>query len=265
MSMSIQAKLETNLKTLFLSSMSSNYLDQARESIDAKHSYEEYLYNLTEKEVLQRFNKRIEHILQQAKFPKKKTLTDFDFNSSDFNRLVAIELSKGQFLNEYINIIFFGSPGTGKTHLALAIGRELCLKGIKVIFFTGCSLVQELVKAKNNLTLTNYFKKLTAYDLVIIDELGYIPFKREEADLLFQFISDRYEKKSILITTNLSFSEWDKVFQDPMVTTATVDRLIHFSKVFHFKKEISYRVEQAKKNLPQNKKETKKPIANVTN
>jgi len=158
-------------------------------------------------------------------------------------------LAQGNFLANHTNLILFGSSGSGKTHLALALGRELCLKGKKVIFFTGCSLVQELVKAKNSLTLTNYFKKMGAYDLVIIDELGYIPFERIEADLLFQFISDRYEKKSILITTNLAFSEWDKVFKDELVAAATIDRLIHYSVILEFRKEISYRAEQAKKKL----------------
>ena len=131
----------------------------------------------------------------------------------------------------------------------MAIGRELCLKGIKVLFHTGCSLVQELVKAKNNLTLTNYFKKLMAYDLVIVDELGYIPFEKTEGDLLFQFISDRYERKSLLITTNLAFSEWENVFKNKMIATAAIDRIVHHSQIFKFEKEKSFRAEEAKKKL----------------
>ena len=141
------------------------------------------------------------------------------------------------------------TPGSGKTHLAIAIGRELCLKGYKILFSTGCELTQNLVKAKNNLTLTNFFKKMTFYDLVIIDELGYIPFEKTESDLLFQFISDRYEKKSILITTNLAFSEWDTLFQDKMIATAAIDRLVHHSQIFNFERDESHRTETAKKRL----------------
>lgn len=247
--MNHQANLECNLKSLRLPTVLKNYGPEATDAMEANSSYEQYLYALTSKEVEQRFNNRVRYLLKGAKFPKTKTLDEYDFSKSDLSKQAVLELCQGHFLSDHTNLILFGTPGSGKTHLALAIGRELCLKGKKIIFHTGCSLVQELVKAKNNLTLTNFFKKLAAYDLVIIDELGYIPFERSEADLLFQFISDRYEKKSILITTNLAFSEWDKVFKDPMVASATIDRLIHYSKVFQFKKEVSYRTEQAKKNL----------------
>ena len=109
------------------------------------------------------------------------------------------------------------------------------------------------MKAKNNITLVNYFKRMMGYDLIILDELGYIPFERGEAELLFQFISDRYEKKPLLITTNLTFSEWDKVFKDPIITSAAIDRLIHYSQVFEFVKDVSYRTEVAKNRL-KNKK-----------
>ena len=131
----------------------------------------------------------------------------------------------------------------------MAIGRELCLNGFKVVFFTGCELVQNLLKAKNELTLSNYFKKLSSYDLVIIDEMGYIPFEKSEGNLLFQFISDRYERKSLMITTNLSFSERDVIFNDKMVATAAIDRLVHYSHIYKFDdlETDSYRTEEAKK------------------
>ena len=167
----------------------------------------------------------------------------------EISRESIIQLAHGNFLSDANNVIFFGTPGSGKTHLASGIGRELCLKAFKVLFYTGCSLIQDLVKAKNNLTLTNFFKRLMAYDLVIIDELGYIPFERAEGDLLFQFISDRYERKSILITTNLAFSEWDILFKNKMVATAAIDRLVHHSQIFKFEKENSYRAEEARKRL----------------
>ena len=199
--MNHQANLECNLKELRLPVVLKNYVSEASMALEEKLSYEQYLYSLTKKEVEQRYNNRVKYLLTGARFPKIKTLDEFDFTTSDISKEAAIELSYGHFLNNHENLIFFGSPGAGKTHLALAIGRELCLKDKKIFFYTGCTLVQELVKAKNNLTLTNFFQKMSRYDLVIIDELGYIPFEKCEADLLFQFISDRYEKKSILLTT----------------------------------------------------------------
>jgi DNA replication protein DnaC len=247
--MSLQAALECNLKSLKMITMLKNYSVEATRSLEDNCSYEQYLYNLTGQEVSERHDKRVKNLIKSANFPTIKTLDSFDFKQIHLSKESFLEIAQGNFLANYTNVIMFGQSGSGKTHLALAIGRELCIKGKKVIFYTGCSIVQELVKAKNNLALTNYFKRLNAYDLVIIDELGYIPFEKQEADLLFQFISDRYEKKSLMITTNLAFSEWIKVFKDELVTAATIDRLIHYSVVFEFRKETSYRADQAKKKL----------------
>lgn len=251
METTLRATLECNLKELKLTRMLETYGEAAKIALEEKYSYEHYLHYLSGKEIEFKFNSRVRALIQAAKFPKVKTLDTYDFSLVNIPKENIIELCHGHFLSDHTNIIFFGSSGTGKTHLALSMGRELCLRGKKVIFYTGCALVQDLVRAKNNLTLTNYFKKLMAYDLVIIDELGYIPFGRAEADLLFQFISDRYEKKSLLITTNLAFSEWEKVFQDPMVTNAAIDRLIHYSKVFQFNssKDESFRAKEAKRKL----------------
>lgn len=256
--MNHQATLECNLKSLRLPSILKNYAPEATCALEAKLTYEQYLCSLTTMEVEQRFNNRVRYLLNAARFPKLKTLDQFDFTKGGMSKEAALELCSGNFLKEHVNLIFFGTPGSGKTHLALAIGRELCLKGKKVLFQTGCSLAQDLAKAKNALALTNYFKRSSKFDLVIIDELGYIPFERQEADLLFQFISDRYEKSSLLITTNLAFSEWDKVFMDKMVASATIDRLIHYSKIFQFKNEVSYRTEQAKKSLASSQELSKK-------
>lgn len=255
MESTLRATLECNLKELRLSRILETYSEAAKLALEERYSYEHYLHYLSGKEVEYKFNNRVRALIQAAKFPKVKTLDSYDFGQVNIPKENIIEMSHGNFLSDHTNIIFFGSSGAGKTHLALAIGRELCIRGKKVKFYTGCELVQELVKAKNNLTLTNYFKKLLAYDLIIIDELGYIPFGKNEAELLFQFISDRYEKKSLLITTNLAFSEWEKVFIDPMVTVAAIDRLIHYSKVFQFKtgKDESFRAQEAKRKLKKEK------------
>ena len=253
MEANLKARLDTSLKNLRLPTILSEYSELAMMALEGKYSYEQYLLSLSRREVEQRFNNRVRYLLKGAKFPKIKTIDEYDFSKAEISEEAISQLCHGNFLGDYNNVIFFGTPGSGKTHLAMGIGRELCLKGYKVLFHTGCSLIQELVKAKNNLTLTNLFQKLMAFDLIIIDELGYIPFEKTEGDLLFQFISDRYERKSILITTNLAFSEWDTLFKDKMVATAAIDRLVHYSQIFKFEKDQSYRAEAAKKRLKKQK------------
>jgi len=244
---SLKASLDSSLKALRLPGILNYYAECAHIALEDKCSYEQYLQMLAKREMEQRFSNRVKYLLKKANFPSNKTLADYDFTQLDIKKETIIQVCHGHFLHDHHNLIFFGTPGSGKTHLAVAIGRELCLKGFKVLFVTGCELTQNLVKAKNNLTLTNYFKKLLAFDLVIIDEMGYIPFERAEGDLLFQFISDRYEKKSILVTTNLAFSEWDCIFQDKMVANAAIDRLVHHSQIFKFERDKSHRMETAKK------------------
>ena len=249
MEASLKAKLDSSLKALRLPTILSKYDEHARLSLEEQHSYEQYLLSLSQKELEQRLANRVKYLLKQAKFPKLKTMTDYDFTKVSIDRDAINQLCHGHFLKDSENIFFYGNPGTGKTHLAMAIGRELCLNSFRVVFFTGCELVQQLVKAKNNLSLSNYFKRMMAYDLVIIDELGYIPFDKSESDLLFQFISDRYERKSVLITTNLAFSEWDTIFNGQVLASAAIDRLVHYSQIFKFDQDDSFRSEVAKKRL----------------
>lgn len=247
--------IEMNLRYLKLQTILKNYETIAKEIENDSLSCHEYLYRLTSKEVEVRQENRVKSSIKKARFPKQKHLVDFKFQEvPSINKQTIIELATGNFLADSTNLIFYGKPGLGKTHLAISIGRELCLKGFKVIFFTGCELVQELKRAKDDLALTQYFKKLRTVDLVIIDELGFIPFEKQEADLLFQFISDRYERGSVLITSNLVFSEWEKVFQDKITTAAVIDRLIHYSVIIELREDDSFRTKEAKLRMQRQEK-----------
>jgi len=245
-----QISLEMNLKELKLPMMLKMYSQISREAVEENLGYEQYLNRLIQYEVDVRLNNRIKHLLSIANFPRNKLISDFQFDRvKAVKKEVIVELCQGHFLSDHTNIILYGNPGAGKTHLVLGIGRELCLKGFKVIFFTGCQLIQELIKAKNNQNIMNFLKKLRRFDLVIIDELGFIPLEKGEGDLLFQFISDRYERGSIIITSNLVFSQWDNIFKDPITTAAAVDRIIHHAILFDFTEDSSYRTKVAQKRL----------------
>lgn len=238
-------QLDLNLKALQLNQMLLHHKEVCSQMLAQGLSYEDFLYRLTELELEHRYNRRIAAILKEAKFPFAKTLDEFEFDRIPELKKEAInELATGNFLADNTNLIFYGPPGTGKTHLSIAIARQLCLKGYRVLFTTACELVQELVKAKNALALTALLKKYRRFKLVCIDELGYIPFEKVESDLLFQFISNRYEKGSLIITSNLVFSEWEKVFQDTITTSAVVDRLVHHCFIFECNAQ-SYRIPAA--------------------
>ena len=194
-------------------------------------SYEKYLESLAEGEIEGRRARRIQRLLSQSNLPESKTLS-----SLDLDRLPAHirphlgSLLEGDFLQRAQNILLIGLPGRGKTHLACAIGRELILRhGIAVKYTTTFTLVQALIKAKAEHRIDRLLRSLDQQDLIIIDELGYVQQSREEMELLFTVLSERYERKSGMLTSNLVFSEWERVFQDPMMTAAAVDRLVHHS------------------------------------
>ena len=159
----------------------------------------------------------------------------------------------GSFLNRSENILAFGNPGSGKTHLLCAIGHALIERGKKVLFITCGQLVQDLLIAKRELEITKKLKKLSKFDAVIIDDIGYVQQSREEMEVLFTFLADRYEQGSLMITSNLPFSKWEQIFKDPMTTAAAIDRLVHHSVILELNIN-SYRMEQAKNKEP-NKKE----------
>ena len=156
-------------------------------------------------------------------------------------------LTDGSFLNRCENILAFGNPGSGKTHLLCAIGHELIEQGKRVLFISCNQLVQDLLIAKRELEITKVLKKLSRYDTVIIDDIGYVQQSRQEMEVLFTLLADRYERGSLMITSNLPFSKWEQIFKDPMTTAAAIDRLVHHSVVLELNLS-SYRLEESKKN-----------------
>jgi len=161
-------------------------------------------------------------------------------------------LVNGSFLNRSENILAFGNPGSGKTHLLCAIGHALIERGEKILFIPCGQLVQDLLIAKRGLEITKKLKKLSKFDAVIIDDIGYVQQSREEMEVLFTFLADRYEQGSLMITSNLPFSRWEQIFKDPMTTAAAIDRLVHHSVILELNID-SYRMEQAKRREPNRK------------
>ena len=181
-------------------------------------------------------------LLKQAKFDVYKTFEDYDFSEVSFPETLGIqELQELSFISRQENIIFYGSVGTGKTHLATAIGVAACNAGKKVRFYKVANLVNELVEAYEKSELRRYMSSLKKYDLLICDEWGYIPLETKGAELLFQVIADCYERKSLVITTNLEFGRWNSIFLDKKLTAAIIDRIIHHSHLITFTGE-SYRL-----------------------
>jgi DNA replication protein DnaC len=186
--------------------------------------YDEFLYELMRLECEDRKQRRIERLLKQSRLPLEKTMESFDLKRLPMKELQKVKsLIDGKFTDKKENVLAFGNPGSGKTHLLCAISRELIKKGKKVCF-TSCSmLVQELLIGKKELKLAKVLKKLSFYDTLVIDDIGYVQHNREEMEVLFTLLAERYERGSVMISSNLPFSKWDKIFKDPM-TTAEIGR-----------------------------------------
>jgi len=217
-------------------------------------SHEVYLRRLCELELTQRSQRRTERLLKGSNLPDGKTLAMLDEERLPLTvRRQLPALLEGRFIQDAENILAFGLPGRGKTHLLCAIAHELILRhGYKVLFIPAVHLVQQLLIAKRDLKLESFLRKLDGFDAVLLDDIGYIQQSREEMEVLFTFLAERYERKSIMISSNLIFSEWDKIFKDPMTTAAAIDRIVHHSTILELDGD-SYRAEAAKKKKTERK------------
>jgi DNA replication protein DnaC len=245
--------LNAQLKELHLPAMRENFSDFANNALKESLSYEKYLLELTEVECATRKDRRIKKFFKESKLPLEKSLANFDMERLPSNiRLQFKSLLDGSFLKGSENILAFGNSGSGKTHLLCALAAELIQQGHRV-YFSPCSLlVQELLSAKKELKLSRALKRLSKYDVILIDDIGYVQQSREEMEVLFTLLADRYERGSLMITSNLPFSKWESIFKDPMTTAAAIDRLVHHSVILELNIP-SYRIEQAKKNTKKKK------------
>lgn len=256
MTRKIEAKIKSYLKLLKLSYLKTEFQELADRSAKESLSYEEYLLELLKMEYENRNQKKIEKYLKESKIPLEKTLSSFDLKRIPKKALYKFKiLLDGEFLKRKENLLVFGNPGSGKTHLICALSQSLIQQG-KRVYFTKCDfLVQDLLIAKRELKFKTMIKKLSKFDAIIIDDIGYVNQSKREMEVLFSLLAERYEKGSIFITSNLPFSKWGKIFKDQTLATAAIDRLIHHSIIFELNIK-SYRIEKAekrKKNIEEEK------------
>jgi DNA replication protein DnaC len=195
-------------------------------------TFERYLHHLIELEIHERRRKRIERHLKDSDLPRDKTLATLTRSRLPTRVATMLPtLCEGGFVERGDNLLAFGLPGRGKSHLVCAIGHELIQRGYRVLFTATYALVQRLLAAKRDLRLEKELAALDGYDTVILDDIGYVQQSRDEMEVLFTFLAERYERRSVIITSNLVFSEWDRIFKDPMTTAAAIDRLVHHSVI----------------------------------
>ncbi len=235
----------TYLKQLRLSRMARDCESLAREAEQRGLGYLGYLQALLEGELAHRHEQQLRLRLKAAAFPYQKRLEDFDFSLVPcVPKVRLLELAQGAFLATHDNVLFIGKSGIGKTHLLMGLGRALCLAGYRVLFRSAVTLATELEVAHKELRLPRLLAQYRRFDLVLVDELGYLPFAKQTAELLFQFFSDRYERASVALTSNLAFAQWTQVFGTEHMTVALLDRLVHRSHVLVMEGE-SFRFRQS--------------------
>jgi DNA replication protein DnaC len=254
MSVTEEMVLLQNLKALNLPTMVRNLDSHLRQARENSVDYSEFLLGLSEVELQVRSDNRFKRRMREAKFPLLKTFETFDFDATpDLDRRFIHELASGEYISEYRNIIFLGKSGTGKTHLATALGVEACKQGMRTRFVTCCGLANELIEARHERELSRVIQRYARYGLLVLDELGYVPLSKEGADLLFQVFAERHEKGSVIVTTNLGFADWTQIFGEANLTAALLDRLTHRAHILNCTWE-SYRLKDTLKQTKRSKK-----------
>ena len=224
------------LRSFCLTTMAGQYEEVMRRAEKEGWSHRQVLRHLCESEAIERGQRRTVRLLAESGLPETKTLSTLDealLPPKVRRQLPA--LIEGSFVERAVNVLVFGLPGRGKTHFLAALGRELILRHSKrVLFRPAFKLVGQLLAAKRDLRLEQELKKLDRYDVLILDDIGYVQQSREEMEVLFTLLAERYERRSLLISSNLVFSQWDQIFKDPMTTMAAIDRLVHHSIILEF-------------------------------
>lgn len=239
--------LNVYLKKLRLPAISSCYAKMAEDAAANKLGYTEYLLALIEAEICQREGNMRKRRLSAARFPMEKTLDTFEFGSlPNLSRESLFQLAGGEYIAKKENLIMAGPTGVGKTHLAIALGTIACSQGRRVRFYTAAGLANELAEARDLHQLTKLEARLDKHELIILDEVGYVPFSQDGGRILFNFISSRYERGSLIITSNLEFAKWTSVFGDEQLTVALLDRLTHHCHILEMNGD-SYRFRESLK------------------
>jgi DNA replication protein DnaC len=236
------------LRELHLPAVRRDYESAAARARQESSSYERYLLDLAERECESRRSSRVERLMRESRLFLEKTLSTLDLKRLPAKAAQQVRsLLEGDFVGRHDNVLIFGNPGSGKTHVACAIGQELVRSGRKVAFATCGLMVQDLLAAKQELRLRGFLKKISRYEVLILDDIGYVQYSREEMEVLFSLLAERYERGSVMLTSNLPFSKWESIFKDPMTTAAAIDRLVHHSVILELNIP-SYRAEQAKRS-----------------
>ena len=244
-----QLLLTHHLKALKLPTFLREYDKVAQQCAAEGLDHPRYLLRLSELELIERERRMVERRIREAKFPTIKSLDSFDFLAlPSINKALVRELTRCEYITRRENVIALGNSGTGKTHIALGLGLAACQRGLSVGFVTAAALVHELLEAREEKQLLRMQKKLAGYKLLIIDELGFVPLSKTGAELLFEVFSQRYERGSILVTSNLPFDEWTEVFGSERLTGALLDRLTHHVHILEVNGD-SYRLKQSKMKL----------------
>ncbi len=241
--------LEMLLKSFKLPTFAREYDSVADTAAREGLTHPAYLLALSRLEASERADRRTQRLMEESRLPREKSLACFELSRlSPKTRTAFNALKDGSFLDRAENVLAFGNPGTGKTHLLCALGQELVRNGRTILFTPTFQIVQRLLAAKRDLRLPSELRKLDRFDAILLDDLGYVQQSREEMEVLFTLLAERYERRSVLISSNLVFSKWDQIFKDPMTTAAAIDRVVHHAVILELNME-SFRAEAARQRL----------------